>query len=384
MPVTLTPDTPASPATTPAAPGTGLPAGLKMPSAFQTPAAAPVARAPEDARVPANAPTPDPEPAPDTPDPAGEAVVEADASAEDATEDTSAETPDAEGEAPDAPTYEVEVTLPGGDGDGRNQGRYVLTVDNQQVADAVRFAQKQAARVPHLQEQVATLEQDATLSRFLTERPLDGLLYVGQQHPQAAQAFVQTFLAQYPQVGAQVLAQMGFAVDDTAVDPQRVQVQAELARLRAQQQVAQGQAQFQAQSHEARFAATAQGVWRDLAGQLGLADGTTRFQMFAAAASQALAQLAQSRPRATRSEMTLALQDLVREFQGLTATRATTTKTPPRDKAGQFTKITQQQRTFQKLQPPSAPGTPAAAPTYRMQPGETMDQWKARLRRGGQ
>lgn len=382
MPAMLTPETPVRPTV---APGSAPAAGFsqKVAQAFAKAATAP-AVAPDDALTP---PAADASEAPDTEATAQpEAAVEAPEAAEPETPEAEAdaEAPEAEPEAP-AKTYEVEVTLPGGDGDGRNQGRFVVELPNQQVADAIRFAQKQAARVPHLQDQLDQASQDATMTRFLSERPLEGMLYVGQQRPEAAQQFVQSWLQQYPQYGAQVLAQLGYLVDDSALDPQRVSAMAELARMRATQQVASGQAAFQAQGQEVRYAATAQGVWQELAGQLGLEPGSVRHQMFASAAIQQLVNLASTNQRATRADMALALQPLVREFQALQGVRATAQpKTPqPRDGQGQFTKATANREKFQKLQPPATAGAPLKAGSFKMQPGESMDQWKARLRRGG-
>lgn len=277
-----------------------------------------------------------------------------------------APSPDAapEGET-EVEVFQVDITLPKrGDGD---PGKYELELPNQEVADAIRHTQNEAARVPKLLEKAERYQQAADTVAFLESDPVGGMAVMAQQYPEAGKEFAQLFIQANPAIAAQTLLKLGYQVTAAETAYDLIETRAQLAGRDLKDKVSGSQQKFGEHAVQSRYIETAQDVITSIAGPLPL-DATDR-KLFETAAAEALSNLYQSNPRAKEPQMVEALQGLVQRF----TTRPTPKKVvaQPRNKDGTFTDTKAKNDKFRKLAGGGTSITPLRAEKIR--PDVTLD-----------
>lgn len=304
------------------------------------------------------------------------------------------ESPDGEPTPPAEPVstvHAVEFVLPNGDGENgtTNAGKFVLEVNSQEAADGLRYHLKQSARAQGLEKKLDQHQTDVATMRFMRERPVDGMLLIAEQVPQAGVQFAQTWMAANPMEAAKELQKLGFQVGyqpdvDPTVAERLIAAEARAAALTQQNRVRDGRQAFEQTSQTQRFGDTAIDVVRELAGTLGLAEGQDEHLLFATAASEKLARLANTSPNATSAEMTLALKDLAATYAAVQVRKASASARvadQPRDPAGQFQKLAAKNEKFAKVG--GGQTVVSALSATKLPPGTTMEQATENLRKRG-
>lgn len=306
------------------------------------------------------------------PTPASEPVGEA-------TAPTAADGEASPEETPDDPdlSHEVELQLP--QVDGADRGRIKIAGVTQEVADTIRHHQKQSARVPKLETDLATASEKAALVDFIASQPVDGLLGIAHQSPKAAQEFVGLYLQANPQLFASVAQSLGLKVTyDEGVDDRLLNANAKAAQLEQRQRIHEGQQSFEQNRATQAFVAQGYDTIAQLSGSLSLPTNTPAAKAFKATCEEALAELYHQNPRVDRAGMVAALQPIVDTFaqqaqkqQQVKVLRAQQAKEQPRDVAGQFAEKVKKAEKFRKL----GGGVTALTPlsTEKLPPGTTLD-----------
>ena len=270
-------------------------------------------------------------------DPAPEPVAEPEAAAEPTTEPEP--TPEGEPEPAAeeaAPTFKVSVTLPNGTGENGTTNAGVLDIElpTQEAADALRFHVKRSERFGRLEQQVQRAQEDSATVDFLSSNPVNGMLWMGEKYPQAAENFLRTQLRANPEKAATWLQEIGFEVQIAPENVRAVQAEAKLAALEAKQGVTTGQQQFAGEAAKQRFNATANEAVDALVAAAGLAKDSEDFEIFAHRAAARLVPLYERLgASATLADVTETLQPIVAKLVG-------TGLTQPRDASGKFVPAT--------------------------------------------
>lgn len=289
----------------------------------------------------------------------------------------------AEAETP-AEVFTIEVPLPSTD--GKDRGSVALDLPSQEIADTLKHHAKLAAKVPALETRLEQSSADAETLAYIREHPEQGLGWLAQQFPKAAEQFLASAIESNPLAAAQTLQAMGFDVQ-MLKDEDTISAKSELAKLKQADRLRTGQQDFTRHQAASLFAQTASAVVGDLTTQLGIPDGP-RFAMFTAAVQPELQKLYQQSPRAGQAQIIAALTPLVTEFQNLIAeqtkrssVKATLAKEQPRDPAGLFKALADKNATFRKVAGGQTVVSPVSA--LKVRPNETMEEASARLRSKG-
>lgn len=243
------------------------------------------------------------------------------------------------GEEPEV--FPVDITLPKrGEGD---PAKYELELPSQEVADAIRHTQNEAARVPKLLEKAERYQQAADTVAFLESDPVGGMAVMAQQYPEAGKEFATLFIQANPAIAAQTLLKLGYQVTAAETAYDLIETRAQLAGRDLKDKVNGSQQKFGEHATQNRYVETAQDVITSIAGPLPL-DATDR-KLFETAAAEALSDLYKSNPKAKEPQMVEALQGLVQRFTNRQPVKKVTAQ--PRKADGTYTKAKNEK--FQKL-----------------------------------
>lgn len=327
----------------------------------------------------AQPPTPEPEVAP-----TGTPVAEA-AGTDEMVAPTETEAAATDGEQPEGEanaeedvdlTHEVDLTLP--QGDGADRGRIKLTGVSQEVADTIRFHQKQSARVPKMEQQLTEATDKAALLDYLVKAPVDGMLGLAGESPQAAQEFVGLWLKANPQSFATIAKSLGLTVGyGEGVDDRLLMAEAKVAQMEQDTRVKAGRGSFDAHRAVDAYSNLATGVVEEFVDTIGLSD-TPLAAGFRAACEKDLVDLYRRNPRADRAAILSAIQPMVDAFTTqranaakLRTQRVGQAQSQARDVAGKFADKDAKAQKFRKL----GGGTSAFTPMSqeKLPPGTTLD-----------
>lgn len=253
-----------------------------------------------------------------------------------------APSPDAtpEGEA-EVEVFQVDITLPKrGEGD---PAKYELELPSQEVADAIRHTQNEAARVPKLLEKAERYQQAAETVAFLESDPVGGMAVMAQQYPQQAAEYAELYIRSNPAIAAQTLIKLGYSVTAQEAAFDLIDTKAQLAQRDLKDRVQGSQQKYGEHSVQSRYVERAQDVITSIATPLPL-DATDR-RLFETAASDALAALYRQNPKAAEPQMVEALQELVTRFTSRQPPKKVVAQ--PRKPDGTYTKAKNEK--FQKL-----------------------------------
>lgn len=249
----------------------------------------------------------------------------------DAPTDSGAATPEADASTESTePTFPVELPLPNG------AGVLDLELPTQEAADTLRHVLKQSERVPRLEAKLDQYQADAATVEFFDKNPAEAMLALATTKPDAAKAFMATYVAANPMETAQALAALGFDIvqpDDLKL--QLITAKAEAAALKQKDAVAQAATTYRATSAQTRFVQAAGEVIRELADTAGFKADTDELDAFLHLASKRADKLFQTNPSATTADLAAALQPLLTPKNAPAATPHHA-QTQPRDAAGQF------------------------------------------------
>lgn len=330
-----------------------------------------------------------PAPVPEVPsEPPAEAPAPA-AAPEATPEGAEAAEPAVEGDEP-APAFDVEMPLPNGDGENgpQNAGRLKLALPSQESADALRFHLKRSAAAAKLEGKLDQYHQDHATVDFLQANPVEGMLWMAQVQPDAGAQYVDHWIRSNPTEAANALIKLGFTVDYGEANERTLKAEAAVAKMEGDRRLQQGQGQFQQTNTVTRFQTTASDVVQELVADLGYTKEDPRFPLVTTALAEHLAALYQQNPQATRAQMLLHAQPVVREeaaYRTKTSSqrslRVAQATEQPRDPAGQFAAKAALADKMARAQPR---GTSIVTPlsVAKAKPGQTWDDVVKDLKAG--
>ncbi len=298
--------------------------------------------------------------------------------------------PPVEGEAANAPppvekepVFEVEVPLPQRGEPGDPTGLLKLALPTQEAADTLRHHLKQSARVSRLEGQIEQASGDRAVVDFLEQKPLEGILWMAEQNPEAGAKFLDLYLRANPEAAVTAMRGLGYQVGMDTATERALLAEQRLAQLEAQQAVQNGRSTFQQGRQAETIRVQAQEVVQDISATLGMTLESEDYALFAARCSHKVAAVFQEKGRATtKADITAAIQPVVQAF-----TRLSPTATPvkvhhsaeqPRAEDGTFAKeqaakaeaLRQKNERLRRLGGPT--GNTAAALVEKIQPTDSL------------
>lgn len=288
-----------------------------------------------------------------------------DKTGEQSTEDSAGDEAPTGEEPPKEPEqFTVKVPLP--PREGQQPADLELTLPTQEARDALTHTLKQAGRVPKLMERVSQAQGDTATVQFLEEHPLEGLMWIAQEKPEAGAQFLESWLRANPDAAAKAMEALGFKIEIDPANARALQAESSLARERAQTKVREGQQAFHQSLTQQQFRGVALDAIADMQTALGLADGSPDAEDFTDLATKRLARLYQEKGRgATPADIQQALEPVAQRFTPQTHHSASQPRVPAgQPVAGSFTKApaearADQQRQLRQLAPTNG-ATPAA------------------------
>lgn len=303
--------TPPASETPPVLTGAPAPPAAPAPAGSMEDALAALERQGEAGLLPGQEPPPPPEPDPETPLPPADPEAE----------------PPAEPAPPKpeaAQTFTVEFPAPPG---SRDTALLRVSYPTQEAADRAKFHVKQSARVPQLEQELESAQQDRAMLDFFEQRPVEGFTLLATKKPESASRWLRHRVMSDPADVISALEELGYAVQPQK-DPETIQYRSELARRDLLDEARQSEAAHVETTTLRQFNATGGAVIREVAAATGMELGppgqpTEDFLVFATAAHRLLAK--SFAPGARRDDMLLALQPLAQKAAQYRTTPATAT-----------------------------------------------------------
>lgn len=243
----------------------------------------------------------------------------AEATDEEETEGEEAEQP--KGKTPKLTSLDIPMPNADGDKGPRGTGKIKLEGVPQEAADAIRHYQKQADRLPLVEQQLQVAQEGAQIADFIERDPYSAIVMIGNAVPEAVDEFVKSYIQMNPTKVAQFTDELELG----EMTERELKLNAKNVKRDADERAVKSY-----QNHAGQYATQKQAdslliLAQNLASQANVPEDEMEDFMFSA--SRRVAKLYKANPHITNRDVVAALQPLVVKYA-----KAPTTTAPQKAK----------------------------------------------------